>query len=106
MKKLNELLPLLQLAPRWKTKGYTAIANSLIFNKKLSVNARLVAQCLLIRLFSKDHEKPVYPSYDTIASDLGISRRSVGYAVKELKEQKMIIVKHRRNKSSLYFLQY
>ncbi len=106
MHKLAELLPNLELAPGWKTKGYTAVANKLILNKKLSASSRLVQQYLLLRQFGKNHDKPSYPSYETIAKDLGFSRPTVARCLKELKKQKLIEVKHRRNKTNLYFLNY
>lgn len=103
MRALSELLPTLQLAPRWKTRGYTAISNSLILNKKISTGAKVVQMYLLIRCFTKDF---TYPSYETIASDLNISRKSVYNHLEELRKSRLIKVKRRRNKTNIYFLKF
>lgn len=105
MRKLSEILPVdfLQIAPRWKTKGYTAIANSLVLNKRISIGAKLVQQYLLIRCFNKDN---CFPSYETIAKDLNIGRASVARYLLELKDSGLIKTKRRRNKTNIYFLKF
>jgi hypothetical protein len=91
------------IAPRWKTKGYTAIANKIILNSSLSAGARIVYCALLIRCFQKDL---AYPSYETIGKDTGFSRKSVYNYLKELKEKVLIKVKRRRNKTNVYILKF
>ena len=102
MEKLSNLLPsVLQLDPKWKRSGYTAISNKILFRADVSVGAKVVYWYLLIRCFTKDYS---YPSYETIAKDLRVGRASVARYIVELKEKHLVEVKHRRNKSNLYFL--
>lgn len=106
MKKINSILKndefVVELAPKWKTRGYTAIANKILLNTSLSAGARVVYCCLLIRCFQKDN---CFPSYELISKDTGFSRKSVYNYLKELRKS-LIKVNRRRNKTNVYILKF
>jgi hypothetical protein len=82
--------------------GFTQIPNVILRRQDLSVGAKLTYACLLSYGWQKDK---CFPGQDTLAQDLGVSKRSIVSFLKEL-EQVGYVEKIRRGlgKTNVYIL--
>lgn len=104
IKKVLDDYSTIELDPRWRSKGHTAIGNKIMFNKKLTPYAKLIYWLLLIRCFSKDNS---FPSNKSMAKDIGISVWSIKTHKKLLLESGLISMKRRgQGKTNVYILKF
>lgn len=88
----------------WKKRGYSAISNSIVHNKNLSLQAKGLYWYLYTMLFQKDS---CYASYEHIAKDLGLNRKTAYKYLKELKDQKLVqSVRRGQGKANKYILRF
>lgn len=96
MKKLSEAL-----ADRYKNiildgfdpvaaAGFTQVPNVILKSKDLSVGAKLAYAMLLSYAWQNDH---CFPGQETLADDMGVSKRSVVSFIKELDKSGHVSVK-------------
>lgn len=103
MEKVGKLLERIEIAPDWQKRGYVALSNKILYNKKLSNDAKVLFWYLLTRAFGKDN---CFPSNSTIMKDLKVKRREtiIKYK-KELLSEGLIKIKRRGNhKTNVYIL--
>jgi biotin operon repressor len=82
--------------------GFWAIPKSLALRRDLSPKAKLIAGILWTR---RDGKSRAFPSKKYMAEALGLSEKSVGRAIKELREKAGLKVKRRgQGKTNLYSL--
>lgn len=81
-----------------KREQYGIVPKSLMMDRRISVTAKVVYVALAT------FGQACYPSAETIAKGLGISRRTFFRAVKELEEAERLEVERRHNKTNFYHL--
>ena len=84
------------------SQGFTQVPNFILRSKDLSVGAKLTYSMLLSYAWQNNF---CFPGQETLATDMGVSRRSIVSFVKELQERKCISVKRQgMNKPNIYTL--
>lgn len=82
--------------------GFTQVPNVILKSTKLSVGAKLAYAMLLSYAWQNDH---CFPGQDTLAEDMGVSKRSVVSFIKELDRTGYVTVKRQGlNRPNLYTL--
>ena len=82
--------------------GFTQVPNFILKSKDLSVGAKLTYSMLLSYAWQNDF---CFPGQETLAHDMGVSRRSVVSFIKELQLRECISVKRQGlNKPNIYTL--
>jgi hypothetical protein len=82
--------------------GFTQVPNFVLKSKDLSVGAKLTYAMLLSYAWQNDF---CFPGQETLADDMGVSRRSVVSFIKELQEASCISVRRQGlNKPNVYTL--
>lgn len=82
--------------------GFTQVPNHILKSKDLSVGAKLTYAMLLSYAW---HNEYCFPGQDTLAEDIGVSRRSVVSFIKELQSFGLIDVKRSGfNRPNIYTL--
>ncbi len=81
-----------------RSEQYGIVPKDLMMDRRISVTAKAVYAALAT------FGRTCFPSAETIAKGLGISRRTFFRAVKELEEAERLEVERRHNKTSLYSL--
>ena len=83
--------------------GWTKIRNDLITSQILTPNEKLFLIVLKLHGFNKGE---CFPSYKTIAKEIGFSIRTAIRCANSLKEKKFITYKKRKGKSNFYNISY
>ncbi len=84
------------------SQGFTQVPNFLLRSKHLSVGAKLTYSMLLSYAWQNNF---CFPGQKTLASDMGVSLRSIVSFIKELQNQESITVKRQGlNKPNIYTL--
>jgi DNA-binding transcriptional regulator YhcF (GntR family) len=86
------------------SKPWTAVPNAAACDNTLSVNARLLYVILRTYAWNRDGEMKVWPSRETLASQMGVSVSTTKRAIKELENRRLITRKERKGTSSLTFI--
>jgi hypothetical protein len=82
--------------------GFTQVPNFILVSEKVSVGAKLTYAMLLKYAWQDDY---CFPGQDTLATDLGVGKRSVVRWTKELEEAKFLKVEKRGlGKTNRYIL--
>ncbi|MEO1703621.1 MAG: helix-turn-helix domain-containing protein [Pseudomonadota bacterium] len=82
--------------------GFTQVPNFILVSEKVSVGAKLTYAMLLKYAWQDDY---CFPGQETLASDMGVGKRSVVRWIKELEEADFLNVQRRGlGKSNLYEL--
>ena len=82
--------------------GFTQVPNFILKSKDLSVGAKLTYSMLLSYAWANDY---CFPGQETLADDMGVSRRSVVSFIKELQTRDCISVKRQGlNRPNIYTL--
>ena len=82
------------------TAGFTQVPNYILRSKDLSVGAKLAYAMLLSYAWQNDY---CFPGQETLADDIGVSRRSVITFIKELQAGGFVTVKRQGlNRPNLY----
>lgn len=82
--------------------GFTQIPNGVLRRSDLQPGAKLTYMVLLSYAWQKDH---AYPGQDRLASDMGVSERSVITYLKQLQESGLITIRRRGlGKTNVYIL--
>lgn len=85
------------------SQGFTQVPNFILKSKDLSVGAKLTYAMLLSYAWQNNF---CFPGQATLASDIGVSLRSVVSFIKELQERECVAVKRQGlNKPNIYTLQ-
>jgi len=79
--------------------GFTQIKNKIIVTDKLTFNEKLILICLLMHKMNK---KVAFPSYSTIARELGCSRSTAIRSIDSLLKKRYIIREKRAYRSNRY----
>lgn len=86
-------------------KGYTIIPNYVLNHDKISPYAKLVYTMLLS--YAWGNKDASYPGQERLASDCGISVRTVVRSIQELEESRFLtIVRRGRGLTNLYVLHF
>lgn len=86
-------------------KGYTIIPNYVLTRDKLSAYAKLVYAMLLS--YAWGDKNASFPGQGRLATDCGVSLRTVVRAVQELEEQRFVtIVRRGRGLTNIYVLHF
>ncbi|MFN8560024.1 MAG: helix-turn-helix domain-containing protein [Dehalococcoidia bacterium] len=86
-------------------KGYTVIPNYILNHEKLSPYAKLVYTMILS--YAWGDKNAAFPGQERLASDCGISLRTVVRSIQELQEGKFLSVLRRgRGLTNLYVLHF
>jgi len=82
--------------------GFTQVPNFILRSKDLSVGAKLTYSMLLSYAWQNNF---CFPGQETLAEDMGVSRRSIVTFIKELQTRDCISVKRQGlNKPNIYTL--
>ena len=82
--------------------GFTQVPNFILRSKDLSVGAKMTYAMLLSYAWQNDY---CFPGQETLAEDIGVSRRSIVSFIKELQERDCISVKRQGlNRPNIYTL--
>ena len=101
-KSLQEAEATLRFKNKWLNKGFTQVSNNLLDNNSVSAHARLLYFLLMRRCFQKDYS---FPGVDTLAKEMGVSKRSVMRLTLELEQTNWLQIKRRgQGKTNLYYL--
>jgi len=84
--------------------GFTQVPNCIIRAGNLSAGAKLSYAALLSYAWQNDY---CFPGQQTLADDIGCSRRSVVTFIKELQDRGLLTVKRQGlNKPNIYILRH
>lgn len=79
--------------------GFTKVSNSIITSTEITFNEKMVYICLRMHKMSKE---VAFPSFTTLAEELGCSRRTIANCIKELLSKGIITREKRFYRSNRY----
>jgi len=83
-------------------QGFTQVPNFILRSKKLSMGAKMAYSMLLSYAWQNNF---CFPGQETLADDIGVSKRSVVSFIKELQKFECVSVKRRGlNRPNIYTL--
>jgi predicted AAA+ superfamily ATPase len=93
-----------ELQDGWKDRGYSAIANKVVHNKKISIASKGLYWYLYTMCFQKDR---CYSSYEFLAKELKLNRKTIYKYLKELRDANFVkSIRRGQGKPNVYILKY
>ena len=88
---------------KWKKFGFAMLPHSLMLDGKISKSGLLIFWALTIHLFQGKNY--CFPSLRTLQKETGLSRPSVVKGIKDLENNKNLVVEKTKGKVNKYYLE-